>query len=174
MRNATSQAGNAFNQATNTADNLGGSATGISGNLTPFLTEEMLNPTGIGQQGLSAETAAAEGSAGGAAAGLTGQAVQRAAASRNAGGYQAALDAASMNRDKAAAGMSEHIAAQNEMLKQDQQQAGAAGLGRLYGIDTSGMLESQGQQARDIGAEAQANNTGWLQNTTSLLRSLRG
>jgi len=146
----TPQGQGALNQAINTSGMLGGEASGIGANLTPFLTQEMLHPQGIGQTGLAAETAAAEAGAGGAASGLTGAADQRAAASRNAGGYTAALDQAAREREKAAAGSSEGITAQNEMLKQNQTQEGAAGLGKLYNTDTSGMLNAMGQEANDI------------------------
>ena len=91
LRSAVGQASNAYGSANNTANTLGSEAQGIGANLTPFLTQEMLHPQGIGQTGLSAETAAAEGGAGGAASGLTGVADQRAAVSRNAGGFTAAL-----------------------------------------------------------------------------------
>src|SRR6516162_7390848 len=114
MRSAVNQGKNAFGQATNTAAELGGEAQGIGANLTPFLTQEMLHPQGLGQQGIAAEEAAALGGAGGATAGFAGQAAQRAAASRNAGGFGAALDEAARQRDKAAAGASEGIAAGNE------------------------------------------------------------
>ena len=144
------QANNAYNSAVNTAGMLGGDASNIGSSLTPFLTQEMLHPQGYGQQGLSAMTAAAEGGAGGATSGLTGQAEQRAAASHNAGGYQAALDEAARNRTQAAAGASENIAAQNANLQQQQMQQGAAGLGGMYRTDTSGMLNAMGQQRGDI------------------------
>ena len=158
------QAKNAYDQANTTAGMLGSQASGINANLTPFLTEEMLHPQGYGQQGISAMTAAAEGGAGGAAAGLTGQAEQRAAASHNAGGYQAALDAAAREKTKAAAGASEEIAAQNANLQQQQQQEGAGGLQGLYGTDTSGMLNAMGQESKDINAETQASQAGpgWM------------
>lgn len=165
-----SQAQNAYNQAYNTAGMLGSEAQGIGANLTPFLTQEMLHPQGYGQQGLSAMTAAAEGGAGGATAGLTGQAMQRAAASRNAGGYQAALDAAARQRTSAAAGASEGIAAQNANLQQEQQQQGARDLAGLYGTDTSGMLNAMGQESRDIEAETEASKAGpgWLSTAEGL------
>ena len=158
------QAKNAYNQAVNTSGMLGSEASGINANLTPFLTQEMLHPQGYGQQGLSAMTAAAEGGAGGATSGLTGQAEQRAAASHNAGGYQAALDAAARERTKAAAGASEGIAAQNANLEQQQAQEGAAGLGSMYRTDTSGMLNAMGQEKGDIEAETEASQAGpgWL------------
>ena len=144
------QATSAFNNATSTSNMLGSDATGIGANLTPFLTQEMLHPQGYGQQGLSAMTAAAEGGAGGATSGLTGQAMQRAAASHNTGAYGAALDAASRNRTMATADASEGIAAKNAGLQQQQQQDASNQLGGLYKTDTSGMLESQGQEANDI------------------------
>ncbi len=144
------QATGAFNNATSTSNMLGSDAAGIGANLTPFLTQEMLHPQGYGQQGLSAMTAAAEGGAGGASSGLTGQAMQRAAASHNTGAYGAALDAASRNRTMATADASEGIAAKNAGLQQQQQQDASNQLGGLYKTDTSGMLESQGQEANDI------------------------
>jgi hypothetical protein len=69
---------------------------------------------------------------------------------------------------KAAAGSSEGIQAQNENLKQTQQQEGAKGLQGMYGTDTSGMLDSQGQEANDINAEVNADKSGWLQNTLGI------
>lgn len=158
------QANNAYNSAVNTAGMLGADASGIGANLTPFLTEEMLHPQGYGQQGLSAMTAAAEGGAGGATSGLTGQAMQRAAASHNAGGYQAALDAAARERTKAAAGASEGIAADNARLQQQQMQEGARGLQGLYNTDTSGMLNAMNQEHEDINTELEAQKAGpaWM------------
>jgi hypothetical protein len=168
MRSGVGQASNAEGTAASTGATLGGEAQGIGSVITPFLTQEMQNPQGIGQTGLSAETASALGGAGGSASGLTGVANQRAAVSRNAGGFQAALDDASRNRDKAAAGASEGITANNENLKMQQQQDAARGLQGMYGTDTSGMLQSQGQEANDINAEANANKTGWLQNALAI------
>ena len=174
MRSAVNQASDAYNQANNTSATLGGEAQGIGANLTPFLTQEMLHPQGIGQTGLSAETGAALAGAGGAMSAFNGEAAQRAGVSRNAGGFQAALDDASRQRMKAAAGASEGIQAQNENLKQTQQQEGAKGLQGMYGTDTSGMLDSQGQEANDINAEVNANKTGWLQNALGLTDSVSG
>lgn len=173
---ATGQASNAFNQAFNTAGMLGGEAQGIGANLTPFLTQEMLHPEGFGQQGLSALTAAATGGAGGALSGFQGNAAQRAGAMHNAGAFQAGLDAASRNAAKAAAGASENIAAQNARLQQEQKQQGAAGLGKLYQTDTSGMLTAMGQEAPDIRAEIAASQAGpgWMSALGSGLGLLKG
>lgn len=174
MRSAVNQASDANNQAVQTATNLGSEGQAIGANLTPFLTSEMLHPQGLGPEGIGAETGAALGGAGGAAAGLTGVADQRAAVSRNAGGFGAALDQVAREREKAAGNASEGIQAQNQNLMEQQRQAGAAGLGKMYGIDTSGMLESQGQEASDINAESNANKTGWLQNMNDTIATLTG
>jgi hypothetical protein len=172
MRSAVNQASNAAATAANTGANLGSTAAGIGANLTPFLTQEMFHPEGIGQQGIGAETSAALGGAGGAASGLTGLADERAAATHNAGGYQAALADAARSRDKAAASASEGIEAQNEQAKMGERQEGAAGLGGLYKTDTSGMLQAMGQVPEDVNAEIAGNKTGWLQNAQSVLKQL--
>lgn len=176
MRNAANQANNAYNQANQTSEQLGAAANGIGLNLTPFLTEQMLHPEGLGQEGIAAETAGALGGAGGAASGLVGSANQRAAASRNAGGFQAALDDVSRDRMKAAAGASEGIQAQNENLKQEQQQNASSELGKLYGVDTSGMLNAMGQEKGDIETEIAASQApeGWMSETNNLMNTLGG
>ncbi len=174
MRSAVNNAGKAFTGAQNTATDLGADAAGIKSNLTPFLTDEMLHPQGLGQEGIGAETSAALGGAGGAASGLVGGAIQRAAVSRNAGGADAALDSIARERMKAAGNASENIQAQNETLKQTQRQSGADALAKMYGVDTSGMLESQGQEAGDINSQVNAGQSGWLQNTMGILKLLQG
>ncbi len=164
MRSAVGQAGQAYNQAADTSAKLGNEAQAVGANLTPFETQEMLHPQGYSQQDQSAMLAAGAGGAGGAASALVGQAAQRAGASRNAGGFQAALDDAARMREKGVAGASENMAAENANLKQRQQQAGASGLEHQYGVDTSGMLQSAGQEAGDINAEMNADKYGWIQN----------
>lgn len=174
MRSGVSNANNATTTAANTGATLGGDASSISGNLTPFLTSEMEHPQGFSQQDTSAMLSAAEGGAGGSTSGLTGVANQEAASSRNAGGFTAALDDAARQRTKAVAGASEGIASQNAMLKQQQQQEGAQGLQGLYGTDTSGMLSATGQEAGDVNAAATANQTGWLQNSLNVIKTIGG
>ena len=174
MRSAVDQASNAYKQATDTSNRLGAQASGISANLTPFLTQEMQHPQGYSQQDTSSMLAAGMGAAGGANSGLVGQANQQAAVSRNAGGFQSALDAAARERSKAEAGTAEGIAAQNAGVKLNQQQEGAKGLQGMYGTDTSGMLEASGQEANDINAEVNASKSGWLQNMNNTIASLTG
>jgi hypothetical protein len=172
VRSAVSNANNAFTQANNTADSLNGAASSISGNLTPFLTQRMEHPEGYSQQDTSAMLAAGLGGAGGESAGLGGAANKEAAVTRNAGGFQAALSDAARQRMKAAAGTSEGIAAQNANLKQTQQDEAAKQLQGLYGTDTSGMLNAMGQEHEDVNSAVNAGQTGWLQNTMSVLNGL--
>jgi hypothetical protein len=174
MRNAVSQAGNAFNTAQSTGATLGGEAQGIGANLTPFLTNELEHPEGYSQQDTSAMLSAGIGGAGGANSGLVGEANKMAATTRNAGGYQAALDDAARQRTKAAAGTSEGIAAQNAGLKQQQQQDAARGLQGMYGTDTSGMLNAMNQEHEDVNSEVDASKTGWLQNSLAVINALKG
>ena len=172
MRSAVGQAGNAYNSAAGTAAGLGANASGISSNLVPFETQQMLHPEGYSQGDESAMLAAGLGGAGGESAGLGGAANKQAAVTHNAGGFQAALDDAARQRMKGAAGSAEQIAAQNAGLKQQQQQDATAGLGKLYGTDTSGMLDAMNQEHEDVNSEAQANSTGWLQNATAIIKAL--
>ncbi len=174
MRSAVNNANKAFDQATNTANSLGGAATSISGNLTPFLMQRMQHPEGYSQQDTSAMLAAGLGGAGGESAGLGGAAQKQAAVTHNAGGFQAALSDAARQRAKAAAGVSEGIAAKNADLKQTQQDEASKQLQGLYGTDTSGMLNAMGQESQDVNAAVNANQTGWLQNTMNIIKTLTG
>jgi hypothetical protein len=111
-----------------TASNLGSSASGVSSTLSPFLQRELTDPSGFSQQDLTSQLSAAEAGAGGAVAGVTGQANLQAARTRNAGGFGTALDAAARARTQASASTSEGVAANNADLKQTQQQDADKGL----------------------------------------------
>jgi len=171
MRSAVNQASQAYGNANNTATTLGAEGQGIGANLTPFLTSELQHPQGYSQEDTSAMLSAGLGGAGGANSGLVGEANKMAATTRNAGGFQAALDDAARQRTKAAAGTSEGIAAQNAGVKQQQQQDAARGLQGMYGTDTSGMLNAMNQEHEDVNSEADANKSGWLQNTLAILNT---
>lgn len=112
--------------------------------------------------------------AGGADAGIVGQANQMAARTRNGGGFQTALDSAARSRTQAAASTAEGIGAADANLKQTQKQDAEKGLQSMYGTDTSGMLDATGQEAPDLNAATNANNSGWLQQSMGVLNSLNG
>lgn len=173
MRSAVGQAQGAATTAADTGADLGAKANGIGSTLTPFLTRELTNPQGYSQGDTSAMLSAAEGGAGGANAGIVGDANRTAATSRNAGGFQAVLDDAARARSKAAAGTSESIAGDNATLKAQQQQDAAKGLQGLYGTDTSGMLDATGQIAKDTEAEVDAGKSGWMQQVPTFLQQIQ-
>ena len=171
-RAAVGQATNAATTAGNTATGEGASASGIGANLTPFLTQEMLHPQGYSQQDMTQQLNQAEAGAGGASSAINGQTSLMAARSRNPSGFTANLDQAARTKDQAAAGASEGVAANDAGVKLQQQQQGAKGLADMYGTDTDAMLKSMGLQTGDINAEVNANNSGWLQNTTGIITAL--
>lgn len=172
MRAATGQAQGAATTAADTGANEGAAANGISANLTPFLTQELTHPQGYSQGDLTAQLNAGEAGAGGATSGVTGEAALMAARDRNPAGFTGALDNASRDRTKAAAMNSEHIAADNAGVKQEQQQAGAKGLAGMYGEDTDAMLKSMGLVAPDVNAEVNADKQGWVQTGTDFAKML--
>ena len=174
MRNAVGQAKSAADTARDTGAGYGAQAQGVGSTLTPFLTSELMHPQGFSQQDQSAQVAAGLAGSGGAKSGLVGEAAQRAGVSRNAGGFQAALGEAARERQKAAAGASEGIAAENANLRETQRQAAAKGLQGLYDTDVGAGLEAQGQVSQDINAQANANQTGWLQNMNDTIRAISG
>lgn len=173
-RAAVGQANTLQGTAGTNAAQAGASAAGVNANLNPFLTSELQHPQGFTQQQQTSMLSAVQGGAGGANAGITGQANLQAARTRNAGGFGSALDQAARMRQQAAAGSSEGIAAQNAQLQQQNQQAGARGLQGLYGTDSGNALKALGIQDSAIGTEVGAGNSGWLQNATNLLGTITG
>lgn len=171
-RAATGQAQSAATTAGNTAAGEGAGASSIGSTLQPFLTQQMLHPQGYSQQDLTQQLNASEAGAGGASSAVTGDAALMAARSRNPSGFTTNLDNAARSRDKASAGASEQVAANDADVKQQQQQSGAKGLSGMYGTDTDAMLKSMGLQTGDINAETSAQGSGWLQNMTGIISAL--
>jgi hypothetical protein len=125
---------------------------------TPGQTNEML-------------TAALAG--GGAAAGDTAAATNRLAAeTRNPSGFTKSLQEQARDRDKAAAGASEGIAAQDVMGAKGLNQAGIAGEQGLFNTDTGTQLSAMGAQQNATNAEVEAGKSGWLQNMNSTISAL--
>jgi hypothetical protein len=174
MRSAVGQAQGAATTAANNSTQLGTEAQGIGSTLTPFLTQELEHPQGYGQQDTSAMLSAADAGAGGTTSAIQGEAARRAAQTHNGGAFSAVLDDAARQKTKAAADASEGIAAQNAGVKQNQQQDAERGLQGMFGTDTSGMLDASGQVSKDVDAESQANNSGWLQNALGVINSIGG
>jgi len=174
LRSAVSQASNAANTASATGAQYGSQASADNAQLFPFLTRELNNPQGYTQAQKGSMLGAAAGGAGGAAAGLTTEANLASARNRNSGGFSGALDEAARQQGKNMAQLSEGIAANDANLQQTNQQNAAAGLGKLYGVNTSAQLEAMGLVPKDIEQEINGNQTGWFQNFNQLLQTLQG
>lgn len=173
-RAAQNQASNLVGTAGTTAAQSNASAAGVNSTLNPFLNSELLHPQGYSQPDQTAMLSSVMGGAGGATAGVTGQANLEAARARNSSGFSGALDAAARTRQQAVAGQSEGIAAKNADIKNTQQQSAAAGLQGLYGTDSGNVLKALGLQDQAIGTETQAGQSGWLQNATGILNAVSG
>lgn len=167
-RAAASQATNL--QATDASNGAvaGSNAAGNYAAVNPYLTNELKNPEGYSQQDLTSQLSAAEGGAGGTTSALTGAAALMGARTRNASGFGSALDAAAQSRQKALAGTSEGIAANNADLKQKQQQTAASGLAAMYGTNLGAQSTDLSNQDKAIGTELQAGQQGWLQNAEGI------
>ena len=172
IKAATKAAQSGVNQANATAANYGGQAAGIGGTLVPALTKEATNPTGFNPNDLNSMLVAGEQGAGGANAGLTGQANLQASRTNNSGALSGVLDQAARAKTQTLSNNALGVQNENAQLKQKQQQAGLQGLQGLYGTDVGAQLKAQGLVPEDIGAWANASNSGWVQNVDNTLKAL--
>lgn len=164
MRGAVESAKNAATTAAQTGSQYGRQASDISSTLVPQLTQEAQHPTGINPTDLNSMLVAGEQGAGGANAGVAGQAGLTAARTRNTGALSGVLDEAARSKGRTLSQNALGVQGENAQTKLKQQQAGLTGLEGLYGKDVSAGLEAQGLVPKDVEAEAKANQTGWLQN----------
>lgn len=143
-KGSSKQAANEVGIDNSYADQYNKSATGVGGQLTPFLENELKDPQGYGQEELSKMQT--EG--GQAVSGATGAADEAAtlAASRtgNPASTAGVIDATARNAMKQQSSNALDIASQDALLKQKQQQSGAAGLESMYGTDVGASLKSLG------------------------------
>ena len=172
IKAATQAAQSGVNQANATAANYGGQAAGIGGTLVPALTKEATNPTGFNPNDLNSMLVAGEQGAGGANAGLTGQANLQASRTNNSGALSGVLDQAARAKTQTLSNNALGVQNLNTQTKLKQQQAGLQGLQGLYGTDVGAQLKAQGLVPEDIGAWANANNTGWLQGADQTITAL--
>lgn len=127
-------------------------ATGVSGQLTPFLENELNNPQGFGQQGLSQlQTQAGQATAGALGAGKE-AALLNASRTGNASSVPGVIDATTRGAMQQQSNNVLGTNLANDELKQKQQQAGASGLQDLYGTDVGAALKSLGLEDESINA----------------------
>jgi hypothetical protein len=174
MRQAVNTAQNAATTAGTTAAGYGSAATGIGGTLSPILTKEATNPTGLTPTEKNTALVAGEQGAGGATGSVAGAAGLQANRSRNTGALSSVLDAAARAKSQQFSRGAEGVANEDTMLKESNRQAGIRGLQGLYGTNVSAQLGSAGQVGQDVNAEVNANNSGWLQNTLNTVNTITG
>ena len=174
LRAEEGMAKNAAGVAAGTAANLGATAGSERSFLDPIYrreaqTEHAYDPTQIN------ELLTAAGAGVGAATGAAQTGLERQGAlTGNASGVTKSLQELARDSMKAKAGMSEGVAAQDVMGAQQLRQQGLAGESGLYGENLKGQLAAMGQEATDINAATQANQTGWLQQAEGIAKTGAG
>jgi hypothetical protein len=154
---------NATNTATATGAGYGANATNIGSSLVPFEKKQLTNPTGMNPTDINNTLVAGEQGAGGANAGITGQANLEAARTHNTGALSGVLDQASRNKTQQLSQNALGVQNENAKVKLGQQDEAAKNLGGLYGTDVNAQLKAEGLVPADIGAWTQANQTSGLQ-----------
>ena len=174
MRAAQQQAKNAFNTANQSASQYGETASGINSALLPGLEREANNPIGFTPEEMNNQLVAGEQGAGGANAGIVGQANLEAARRRNSAGYSNVLDEAARDKTRQLSENALNVQNQSARLGEEKQMAAQKELGGLYGTNVDASLKAQGLLPEDINAETNAGKSGWFQNMTNLIDTLNG
>ena len=174
MRSAQQQAQKAADTASTTAAGYGSAGNQVASSLIPGLERQANNPEGYTPEEMNNQLVAGEQGAGGANAGIVGQAALQAARSRNPSGQTAALDEAARDRTKQLSENALNVQNKSATLGQEKQQNAQKELGSIYGVDTEANLKAQGLVPEDVNAETNAGKSGWFQNMTSLISTLTG
>lgn len=172
-RSLNSRAKTASDTATATGANLGSTASQIGSSVIPGLEQQAANPTGYTPVQKGAQLVAGEQGAGGANAGITGEANLEAARTRNAGGFGGALDEAARVKGRQLSQNALGVENKSADLAQKKQQFAQGELSGLYGMDTNASLKAMGLVPEDIKAGAAADSTGWVQNFADIMKSLK-
>jgi hypothetical protein len=173
-RAAQAEAQQAQKTAAGTAAGYGQTAQGIGSNIIPTLERDVNNAPGLTPTQKSAELVAGEQGAGGATAGVTGQAGLNALRTRNTGATSSVLDDAMRRKAQLLSQNALGVEKQNTNLQQQQRAQGLAGLEGLYGTDVGAQLKSMGIQNSDINTQIEAGKSGWLQNAEGIGSTLAG
>lgn len=161
MARGNSQATGAATQAQTNSTGFGANASNLFNTLTPSLTSEVANPTGYNPSDLAAMNTEAEQSAGGTQAGAVGQGGLLAARTRNKGAAAGAIADSSRTAGQDLSRNALGISVGNARLKEQQRQAGLAGLQGLTGLETGAQNAALGQVAGDVNANTGAENASW-------------
>jgi hypothetical protein len=122
----------------------------------PFLQNELTNPQGMGQQALSqTQTQAGQATAGALGAGKE-AATLNASRTGNTAAVPGVIDATTRQAMQQQSNNALQTNLENDQLKQQQQQAGSAGLEKMYGTDVTAALGALGLSNQAIGEWNQA------------------
>lgn len=150
--------------AASTASGLGSQATNISGSLVPQLQKQATNPTGYTPTQQNNMLVAGEQGAGGANAGITGQAGLQASRTHNSGALSGVLDSAARSKQQTLSQNALGVQNKQADLQNQQQQSALKQLGGLYGEDVNADINAQKLVPEDINAANAASQTGAQQN----------
>lgn len=171
-RSAVQSSKDARDVAKNTAATAGGEADTEHGQLAPFYSNEM-NAEHLFDPNQTAQLLTAEAAPLGSVLGDTQHAAElQGARTRNASGFTKTLQQAQRDKDKAMAGASEGIAAQDILGAKQLNQEGAAGTEDLFKTDQQKQLASMGIETGDINSQVQAGKSGWLQNLNDTIKAV--
>lgn len=174
IRAATKIASQASKNAMQSGKDYAAQGSDIGSMLVPELQKEALHPAGFDPKDLNSMLVAGEGGAGGANASIAGEAGLQAARSRNNGNLSGVLDEAAREKGRTVSQNALDVNGKNAMLKESQRQSGLAGLAGARNTDVHADLQAQGLVPEDIKAWTDANNSGWLQNTTGMINAISG
>jgi hypothetical protein len=173
-RDATAKAQDTYKQSKALTADSKNKTNDLYGKLTPFYSGEMTNPEGLGDESVAKMNTAAQEAAGGAVSSAVGAGNLMAARDRNSGGFAPALDESVRNAMKSNSDAALGVQNEDALLKEQQKQEGAAGLHNLYGTENNDVLSSLGLQNQSTNTEIEAGKSGWFQNMTGLLNSIKG
>jgi hypothetical protein len=174
IKKATKAAQGAASTAANTGAKYGSEAEDIGSTLVPAVKGDITHPQGFSPEDRNAMLVAGEQGAGGATGSLVGEAGLEAARTHNTGSLSALTDELARTKTRQLSENALNVQAQNAALKEKKRAAAMGQAGELYGTDVNAGLKAQNLVPEDINAWANANKTGWLQNTTDIMNSLTG
>ena len=171
-RAATQAAKGAVTDATTAQNTAGQNATNEHGLLMGKANEWMNTQHAFEPGQLNELLTFGMGGLGGAASAAQNQSDMLAANTRNQSGFTKSLQEQARDRMKAAAGMSEGIAAQDVAGAKDLNNAGVGIMSNLFGQDTNSQLAAMGQRNAAINTQIDAGKSGWLQNMNETIKSI--
>ena len=167
-RSLQNQAANAGKTATQVGGQYGAQAGQVGSELIPTLERDINSPIGFTPEEKNRQLVASEMGAGGATAGITGQAGLQAMRTRNSAGISGVLDQAARTRQQALSGNALNVENRSDMLAQQKRSDALRQLQGVYGTDVSAQLNAMNQVPSDVNAGVNAGNSGWFQNLMNL------